>query len=90
MEKWTQISTNALTKGKSNKKDIDSIMNKSRKLNLKELKEIGDLHYEENSRYVNQLIDAYEKNKLKSKNLIKKAKNLKAYKDKADKIAATK
>lgn len=95
---WTSISTindipkstkNLSERNSQNRKNSNMIRN-VKSLDVDKLKEIGDSHYEEKANYENSLVEAYKNKKLKSKDLIKQARTIKAEKDKAARKAEKK
>ena len=86
MRKWTIISTNKLIKGKEVKPtDAANIIKHTIRKSYDELEKNSKISYEQKLAREENLLQAYENKKLKSKNLIKEAKVLKSIKDKKDK-----
>lgn len=90
-EKWTQVSTNKLVAGKrANAVKTANIVKNVTRRTYEELEKASKESFKIKQEREENLLQAFEDKKLKSKALIKEAKTLKKTKEKADKAAAKK
>lgn len=90
-ETWTEVFTNKLIKGKEVKPfKVQNILKHVERKSYEDLQKTAEASFKEKTARENNLIQAFEDKKLKSKVLIKEAKALKKAKEKANKAAAKK
>lgn len=90
-EKWTQVSTNKLVTGERvNSLKAANIAKNVKRKTYEELEKASKESFKTKQEREENLLQAFEDKKLKSKTLIKEAKALKKAKEKADKAAAKK
>jgi hypothetical protein len=90
-EKWTQVSTNKLVTGERvNSLKATKIVKSVKRKTYEELEKASKESFKIKQEREENLLQAFEDKKLKSKTLIKEAKALKKAKEKADKAAAKK